>query len=641
MSFAGTYYDPSEMATYSVADSVSGDTFYVDTNSGSDSNNGLSSEAAFKTLSHAFDRYRSNYVIGGDVVKIKAGIYRESLALSFVAGQVASLSSETPLIIGPYGDGEVIVDPSSTPQSWTAHDANIFWAAWSGPYPPWAVVLDDDFKACRDKQALEDLTAYGLWWYDSENEKIYIHTTGTDPTTLDPVITYNYTSAEQYALKLNGYSHIKVYGITFRGAARYGITDYNATPGTNITIEKCTIKHNNGNGVRLFSSYSFLTKNHIYGNMLYCWPRGRIYAGNGGWGQGATISNYGVASGNYSHDNGGEGIGVYGGSGYTEFYDNISANNWSVGLYLDNAPQCYFYRNLVYSSNPDETDIVEEWQLPQWIIDAGAGTISSETTKIIARLRQFAINIGDESATNPTAQGINHRVYNNILIGGREGFGNYGQATGSGLKNYYIVSNTIVMPTVNAAYGKFYGIRVDSNNVNNNGSIIKNNLVIAPVNVTDPLVHSDTGEWVGVSLDNNLYYAVTGTTPFEAGSYPDEVQYNFADWKTQTSQDANSVNADPGVDNSSWSSTRATEILALTGIDITDYIPASAESASVDIGATLGSPYHLDFDGNARGDVYDAGAFEFGSSAPGTLRPTLSGNGLKLSGGNPIALGAE
>ncbi|MFA5265175.1 MAG: hypothetical protein WC378_15235, partial [Opitutaceae bacterium] len=155
------YFDQTEMATYSIANSATGDTFYVDGTNGSDTYSGLSATytsgttGPFKTLSECFDKYRSNPVVGGDVVKIKAGIYRESLSLSFSAGQISSLTESTPLSIGPYGDGEVIIDPSSTPQSWTAYDANIYVADWpNATYPPEDVIIGGSFKAWRNKQAL-------------------------------------------------------------------------------------------------------------------------------------------------------------------------------------------------------------------------------------------------------------------------------------------------------------------------------------------------------------------------------------------------------------------------------------------------------------------------------------------------------
>lgn len=604
---ADRYFNQAEMAGYSVPNSDNGDTFYVDTKNGLDTNNGLSESLAFKTLAKALDKYRSNKVVGGDVIKIKAGIYRETLSLSMTSEQSSSLTTDKPLIIGPYGDGEVIIDPSPTPTNWTQYNSNIFVADWThSPESPWAVILNDDFKRYRDKRTLEELTTLGFWYYDTNNKKIYIHTGGVNPAQMDPVITYYNRSAEHYAIKLNGYSHIRVYGLTLRGAARYGVTDYAGILGEDVIIEKCTIKYNNQNGVRLFSSRSKLIKNHIHGNMLYNWPRGRIYGADGGWGQGATISNYGLASGNISHDNGGEGIGIYGGSGHTVFEDNISYDNYSVGLYLDNAPYCTFRRNFVYSHDPDPRDLAETWQLPQWIQDGGTSTIDANLRKIFARMRQEGIMTGDEKATNPIAQGVGHKIYNNIIIGARRGYLHYNNSTGSGLRNYIIANNTIVLPSIPGDYGQYAGMIISNNGGNNTGTVIKNNIIYSPT--SDPIIILSNGNLTtGIELDKNLYFAPNNVTPFLIGSYPSEVNVSFENWKQSIFQngDTQSLFADPLFSGN-------TGEFAVTNYSLLAQSPARG------IGVIF-TDFSEDFEGLERGALWDLGAMSFSSTGEATI----------------------
>lgn len=625
---AGRYFDETEIATFSIPDSTTGDTFYVDTANGSDSYNGLSptfttgTTGPFKTLARCFDRYRSNNVVGGDVVKVRAGIYRESMNLQFTSAQISSLTESAPLVIGPYGDGEVIIDPSSTSQSWNAYDSDIFWADWpNATYDPAAVIMNGDFKPFRDKQSLGELTQYGLWFFDLATRRIYVHTDGTDPATLDPVITYNNASAEQYAVKTSGYPYIHLFGLTMRGAARYGFTDYPGSLG--VKLEKCTIKWNNSTGGRIFGEYSVVGKNHVWGNMLYNWPRGRRWAANGGWGQGITIGGYGLAEGNIVHDNGGEGMGVYGGTGHVIFQDNISYDNWSVGLYMDSAGYCTFQRNLVYAHNPDTADIVEEWQLPQWILDAGAGTIAAETNKIIGRLRQEGIMVGDETATNPTAQSIGFKALNNILIGNRRGITTYGQAVGAGLNNYIISGNTIIMPQVAPSYGVFAGMELYARD-DNTDSVIKNNLVYsnAPGGQTQPLVNfGSTAAMSGVDFNNNVYFSVNSATPFKSGVYPNELNYDFDGWRAYVplGYDTNSVYADP-------------QFLGTAGsFTSSDYLLSSG-SPAMNIGATL-SDSTTDFNNFARVGLFDVGALEYGSvfdEGGADTTPPASPHGLSV-----------
>lgn len=602
------YFDQAELASYTIPNSSTGDTFYVDGVSGSDSYDGLSanptsgSRGPFKTIAKALDRYRSNFALGGDVIKIKAGIYRESVVFALNSTQVASLTADTPLAMGPYGNGEVVIDPSPHPTSWAAYDGSTFYADWpNASYPPAAVVMGGSFKGYRPKQSLSDLTKNGLWYFDPSARRIYVNTGGVAPATLDPVITYDYTSAEQYCIKTNGNPYLHFYGLTLRGAARYGFSDYPGSRG--IVLEKCTIKWNNGNGARIFGEQGVVRKSHVWGNMLYNWPRGRRWAANGGWGQGLTVGGYGLVEGTISHDNGGEGIGVYGGTGHVTFQDNISYDNWSVGLYLDNAGYCTFRRNLVYAHDPDVSDIVEAWQLPSWIISAGSSTITAETNKIIGRLRQEGIMAGDETATSSTAHSIGFKALDNILVGNRRGFTTYGQATGAGLNNYVIAGNTIVLPAVAPPYGAFGGMVLYASAYNSN-SVIKNNLIYsyAPAGSTQPLVaFPSSATMSGIDFDNNLYYSANDAAPFTSGSYPNEKRYSFAAWVVSlpSGYDAHSVYADP-----LFSGTRG-------GFTAADYLLASA-SPAVGAGATV-ADIASDFNAFPRIGAFDVGALQRGS----------------------------
>jgi len=84
---------------------VPGD-YYVDTANGFDSNNGTAASRAFKTISKALA-----LIAAGQRVKIKAGTYVENL-LPIQAGNASQ-----PIAIEAYGDGNVIVKPSSGPRA--------------------------------------------------------------------------------------------------------------------------------------------------------------------------------------------------------------------------------------------------------------------------------------------------------------------------------------------------------------------------------------------------------------------------------------------------------------------------------------------------------------------------------------------
>ena len=69
------------------------------------------------------------------------------------------------------------------------------------------------------------------------------------------------------------------------------------------------------------------------------------------------------------------------------------------------------------------------------------------------------------------------------------------------------------------------------------GTAFSNNIVYNPVLYS---VFRSTASWPGVSLDYNLFYP-DGANAFRVNA----TSYTFADWKTATSQDANSISADP------------------------------------------------------------------------------------------------
>ena len=88
-----------------------------------------------------------------------------------------------------------------------------------------------------------------------------------------------------------------------------------------------------------------------------------------------------------------------------------------------------------------------------------------------------------------------------------------------------------------------------------------------------------------VSCDYNLFYG-TGNWIWNSGA-----QATFADWKTASSGDANSVNADP---------------LFVGGSPYSYYL--QAESPAIDAGTDVGLTE--DYEGNTIIDLPDIGAFE-------------------------------
>lgn len=120
-----------------------------------------------------------------------------------------------------------------------------------------------------------------------------------------------------------------------------------------------------------------------------------------------------------------------------------------------------------------------------------------------------------------------------------------------------IYNNTFYQPSATG-----YGIRLYSSAT---GATIKNNIIWH--NTTYILVAADSQS--GFTSDNNIYYGAAGSTPFTWGS----TAYSFANWKTNSSQDANSLNSNP--------------LFTTAGSDYT----LQSTSPAINAGANLGATY--------------------------------------------------
>jgi len=114
----------------------------------------------------------------------------------------------------------------------------------------------------------------------------------------------------------------------------------------------------------------------------------------------------------------------------------------------------------------------------------------------------------------------------------------------------------------------------------NDQNLFKNNISINPDNYHVKSIESILSN----TFDYNSYYPDTGTL-----FYLVDTAYNFTDWKTQTSQDANSITSDPVVSSTSDFHLQNTSPCIDTGTDVsltTDYDGvAIPQGAGVDRGA--------------------------------------------------------
>ncbi|OQX87679.1 MAG: hypothetical protein B6D55_02585 [Candidatus Omnitrophica bacterium 4484_70.2] len=488
------WWNKEEMSNLNVLQDLnegSGRIWYVDGKNGDDNNSGISLEHAFKTIAKAVSKLRA-----GDIVRIAAGVYKERLFIN------RSGTEKDRIVIGPYGNGEVVIDASVRIDEWQRYKNNIYGAHCE--FHPVAVVLDDIPLFPEFSLAEVD---NGKWFYDNKDKMVYVYIPSGDPSMHDIGVISN--NAYQDGVVINDASYITLYGLTVRFAGGRGISilgDYNK-------VQKCVVKFNGGIGINLFTYKNIETvgikiiENHIFGNFLRNWPLGTYKWG--GWGGG--VVSHGTPEvyfiGNIVHNNGGEGLLAYGNAGGAVFENNIVYDNWSVNIYLDGRYDSIVEGNFIFSHDPDSGVLYHNKDK------------NPKDGKNFRRLRPEGIMTADERFP-ATFHDI--RIVNNIIVGCRRGITHYGHAKDSGLKNVLIANNTIILPNKKGVGERFIGIRIPYNHGNNSNVIIRNNIVYGENPDTyllsidyDPAKFNNFG---GLIFDHNIWYNPNSSCSFHMGS---------------------------------------------------------------------------------------------------------------------------
>jgi hypothetical protein len=492
---------------------------YVDGSIGSDITGNGSSAKPWKTIKKAV-----GYLKPGDTLSIMGGTYKERITIT------KSGSATGRITIGAFGNGEVIIDCSPSIGTWTPYTETTIKGIYKATcsFKPTAVVVNEQpiFPAFSITGINEN-----EWYYDSTARIIYLCPAGAIKPTSSNV---GVISDDAYSdgVLINNAHYVTLYGLTVRYAGGRGISilgNYNE-------IRRCNVKFNGHTGINMFNYGStrstdiIVAENHIYHNFLRNWPRGRYKWGS--WGGGAI--SHGTSRtqyiGNISHKNGGEGLLAYSGSGGTIWRNNIVYDNWSVNVYIDNQPNGIIEGNTIFSTNPDPHDLYHN------------GDSDPGDNKNLRRLRPEGIMIADEDyGRTPPANLNNVRIVNNIISGCRRGINHYGEAAGSGLKNFFVSKNTIIVPDAKGAGESFVGIRVPYNDGNNQNVVFENNLIYATnpstyllYMVTDPAVTKASDiTFSNITFKGNTWYHAAKANPFHVGpDYHTAYDIDFNKWET-------------------------------------------------------------------------------------------------------------
>jgi hypothetical protein len=588
--------------------SGTGATWYVATD-GSDSNNGSTAATPFATFAKAYAVLQP-----GDTVLIRAGLYRQPLNLiNGIGGQPGK-----PITFGAYGDGEVIIDTSPVipAASWTQVTGSV-WRAPLGVQPDAIVVNDVPLKpalaASYTAAASPPPTdpsrvtpGSGLWAYVGGTLTVDFGT--STPATAALVIPAAGNASPVYWY---GKDYLVFNGLTARGSGAAGIWGY----GSNVMVSQCNSEFNDKAGINFMAMQGNANANNqalynrVYQNAMLNWPRGNNgYAeAGGGWSGGLafSFSLNGVARGNLVYANGGEGIISYGSApatqtGGTLFEQNVSMDNWSVGMYFDNQPNDIARQNIVYFSGYDTAS---------WIHPYDPNVYPWNT------LYKFnaGISIGDEcnsSGANPcTANLANTQLYDNLIVGYRMGIAEYWEGnamltSGSphGLKNTLIANNTIVMMPTTPPGTYTVGLYLWDNQGANLNSFVYNNLIVGFDNTEPVIWYQGSGADPGVTVDNNAYWNAGFANTFNLG-FNTVANDSFAQWRQQSGNDIHGLFGNPVLVN--------LNALASPANAPYDYRNAQLAAGSPLLGAgiPLDSRFTITLTGATRSGSWNIGAF--------------------------------
>lgn len=552
-------------------------TYYVDATGGSDSNNGLSTGAAWQTIS----KVNASSFQAGDSILFKRGETWRGDTLQ----PASSGSTGNPIIFGAYGSGNkpVINAISLITGSWTVSGAEYYTSLASAPQVVWS-----DNVLLTPGSGVGALSQ-GQWFYDSGTSRLYVRLSG-DANPSGAVIewaaqvsTYGNAGA---SIRISNKSNITIENIEARpkwnsARGRGIVVDGGSGTASNITIRDCTVtsdKYNNDTfliGILVTKAPNVTIINNDISHTSY----GIQLLANIAAGFSGTVS------GNTIHD-------IDANTSITEWdgikLDSTVAADWGGmtiqnndisrfnedGIDLLNAENGVYQYNYIHDSVNIRTN------------DNQSGIKSAKSNNIFRYNR--IINIAASGGANRhgiIVNGYNEQVYNNII---------------SNVLDYGILSN-------------------NSNNPNLSGNSIYNNSVraagIAAIRAGDGVVDIQIKNNIG-SGGTEKDITFRGSTTVATGGYNMHVNNTTAHILTSATYSASTT--DLYQTNPLWMNGSGVFSAA------TDFTLQTLSSA-IDAGTNLNLT--TDYAGNPIYGTPDIGAYEYQPPyTAGSDRADISGN---------------
>lgn len=433
--------------------------------------------------------------------------------------------------------------------------------------------------------------------------------------------------------------HITIFGVELIGSQSYSINSFSTFSAPDFDVVRVTAKYskglsNSGKGWRQIQNRTHGNINSGVGNGLYFGVEGGFF----GWPSDVGAGDDGILYGNIVTWTGGECLGG-------QFSDNkrvswnIAVNCWSVAYYVADSS-----KNLTLNNN---VAMIHKF-MPHYVSKKSNNSIQRCWRRMIS---EGVLN-GDEEA--PYTQHFD--MFNNVLLGTKTGFGQFSscgvsschgnpypdEPYASGWKYINVSNNIYVAPPYNSrATGEewqgWYVIHQSGpTNDDSIGSMFVNNFSYYPNSgykywwnsgtlIPEPNIH----------LSDNNYYLSKYPHAF---SWRD-VKYDFDDFKTVSSYDANSQFVQPNADgtvNGNLMTRTDWDMEGEVTFKFSDFYPTSG-SVLINAGHTFdltGTWSYHDFQWDVRGNRRAIGsATDIGIFSTEPWIRTDIGNGT-ISGGS-------
>jgi parallel beta-helix repeat protein len=473
-------------------------TYYVDATSGIDTNNGLSTDAAWKTI----NKVSTSSFNAGDSILFKRGeTWREQLAIP------SSGTSGHPITFGAYGHGaKPTISASDLIAGWAENSANT-----------WKVALTTKpkqvfFNGVRGtlKTSVASLMSKGDWCWRSGVLYVYSIT--------DPDSAYVYPGIE----------------VSKRNSSIVGIAKHY------VIIKNLLLRNGNTANVDVSGTGVIITSNEICGAYYHGMRANSLSAACNNW----LISN------NTVHHNGATGITLFppaerclitGNTVYRNAQLAIDADhNYSGGIRLCTTAGLTYNiveHNKVYDNGVGGMSGGVQRGCGIWFDTVGTGNIIRYN--LVYRNRMMGIKLDLDTHASEVYYNI---VYGHLVVTGHDG-AIYG--TGIGVdgtsRGSKICNNTV--------YGNRYGIRIagcfpgQTNDVLN--VIVKNNISVN--NTVSQFVAALGGDNDGTHGSGNIYerncFGVKATKFVGWGL--NTYKSTYTDWETAYGGNTHSVQANP------------------------------------------------------------------------------------------------